>query len=189
MAGDTFAMSLAIAYTEAPVWAFVDTLSANISFVAYVDDTQLQGIGSARDIENLFVPAMKRLGAVLTSELKGFVNTEKAETAGSNAATVALVRHHAGLPAAGPSTPLKRNMGVDYAPSRPRRALKRGSVMANRLKTPREKLANVEILRAMAGKHRTQSLLFTNLLPSMAYGVEVTDLSPTELRTRESLAL
>ena len=60
---------------------------------------------------------------------------------------------------------------------------------ANRLKVTRNKLANVKVLRAAAGKHRTQSLFFTNLLPSMAYGADVTGLTPTELRARESLAL
>ena len=109
--------------------------------------------------------------------------------AGASAAIVALVRRHAGFPAAEPYTPFKRNLGVDYAPLRQRKALKRGSVMANRLNINRKKLAKVKILRAAAGKHRTQSLFFTNLLPSMAYGTDVTGLSPTELRARESLAL
>ena len=87
----------------------------------------------------MFVPAMKRLEAVLTNELKGVVNSGKTNIAGTDAAAVAMVRHHAGLPVVHASTPFRRNLGVDYAPLRPRRALKRGSVMANRLKITRTK--------------------------------------------------
>ena len=50
---------------------------------------------------------MKSLEGQLTTEIKGHVNTKKTDIAGSNAAIVSLVPHHAGLPAADPSTPFK----------------------------------------------------------------------------------
>ncbi len=185
VAGCSLATTLVKVFYVRSFDTFIARAPPGVILDAYIDDATLSMVGGTREVIIHLTRAHEELAAIVRGELQcEFAEGKTAITASSREVAEAISKA-VGMPqtASGPQCFL----GVDNAAGAGRRAIKRGSKKADRLKKALRRRARLSQLATAVGG-RAVKVFRSGLLPSAAYDAPVWGVDGDEALSLRRLA-